>query len=44
MSEIAKFVINLSKIMEKAEKIPKMIQIMIEIGPQTSNQEIWSKK
>ena len=33
MREIAKFVINLPKIMEKGEKIPKMIQIMFEIGP-----------
>ena len=33
MREIAKFVINLPKIMEKREKIPKMIQIMFEIGP-----------
>ena len=40
MSKIKKFVINLPKIMEKA----KMILIITEMGPKTSNLEVWGKK
>ena len=40
MSKINKFVINLPKIMEKA----KMILMIAEMGPLTSNLEVWGKK
>ena len=44
INKITKFVINLTKIMEKAKKFQEMILIIIEIGPSTSYQEIWKKK
>ena len=40
MSKINKFVINLPKIMEKA----KIILIITEMGPKTSNLEVRGKK